>query len=340
MQVIKLNEFNNTKLVLDDIELVMSDYKKNSLNTYTNYMSHYKEFFNIVFGKGIEWISKNDIENLTYKSILKYRDELSNKNNNKTINIKTSSISSLISELIKLGYNIDKSIVDVKPLPIENNSYGSLTEDEMNDLFDYCIKLPSNQKPLVKRLFFETAYITAIRVGALLKMTWDDIHVRDVSGNTLYIIEVKDKGKITQTPIPERLYNDLKLIKNNKDNRVFLMTRKTLSNTLNNFCKKYNIDESRNIVLHSIKKASIDKVYNETKDVNITARHGHHNSLEMVYKVYQGKNEGLLERPSINLFDIKDELNYNEFSKEELIMAINKLSISSKNELNNILKGG
>ena len=87
------------------------------------------------------------------------------------------------------------------------------------------------------------------------------------------------------------------------DERIFPITRKTLSKCLKDFCEHDGIKEDRNIVLHSLKKASIDKVYKEAGDINITARHGHHKGIDMVYKHYQGKNEGFANSPSLTVFD-------------------------------------
>ena len=106
--------------------------------------------------------------------------------------------------------------------------------------------------------------------------------------------------------------------------KVFPVTRKTLSKCLKEFCEVDGIDIDRNIVLHSLKKASIDKVYKETGDINVTARHGHHKGVEMVYKHYQGKNDNLANSPSLNLFNgTKRDLGELEsLTKEELLRVI------------------
>lgn len=324
----------------ESIELIMLSYRERSENTYKTYMSNYREFFEIVLNKEISFVSWEDLLSIRYEDILRYRKALQDKGNiNKTINLKVASLSTLYEELHKINREVDLVVVSPASLPedeSEGNTYGSLKEQEVESLIDYCYNLPKRQKPKQRAMFFKLAYVTAIRQGALLSMQWDDITpiLEDKKAKGM-LITVKDKGKTIQTPITLELYNELLEVKqedNINDGRVFPTTRKTLSKTLKDFCEDDGIDhEKRNIVLHSLKKASIDKVYLETGDITKTARHGHHSGIEMVYKTYEGKNSKLLEQPSFTVFDksnIKQlEKDLQKYDKGDIIEAIVKLGI-------------
>ena len=342
----------NTNDLYDSIQLILRDLRERSENTSKNYESNYNEFFQIILNKDMQFVTWEEFLSITYKDVLQYREVLKQTNINKTINTKIASLTTLYKELYKINRQVDIVTVDLKRLPEdedEDNSYGSLTHNEVQNLLSYCLSLPDKQKPLIKKLFFETAYITAIRQGALLKLKWKNIEKEiGKNGEEIYVIKVKDKGTIDVTPISNEFYNKLlelqKIMysdgyKNDPEDRVFNITKKTLAKTLKDYCKKYNIDKDRNIVLHSLKKASIDKVYHETRDINVTARHGHHKTVEMVYKHYEGKNKGLTDRPSYSIFNNNINIqDFDNYSKSEIINAISKCGNSIVNEVLNNLK--
>lgn len=335
------------KSLYNMIRLILDGLRERSENTASSYEGYYREFFKITLGKEMEDVTWEDLISITYEKVLGYCEKLKKNNINKTINIKVASLKTLYRELYKADRRVDILAVEVNKLPEDEDesiTYGSLTEEEIHALFDYCLNLPHREKPLIKKLFFETAYITAIRVGALLNLKWENIkRVKDKDGLEMWVIKVKDKGSVTTTPITDEFYEKLCELKSivhsdglrdKPTDRVFNVTKKTLAKTLKDFCEAYGIDESRNIVLHSLKKASIDKVYYETRDINKTARHGHHKGVEMVYKHYQGKNEKLSNRPSYALFGEEQDLSkLEEATKEQLIEAIRKCGKSIINEV-------
>ena len=334
------------------IDLVLSEIRDRSVNTARSYEGYYREFFRITLNKEMEFVTWADLLSINYGVVLEYREQLKKTNINKTINIKTAALSTLYKELYKEDRRVDMVSVDLNKLPEDEDdsvSYGSLTEDEVGALLDYCLALPERQKPLIKKLFFETAFITAIRQGALLNLTWSNIKkVKDSCGAEIWVIRIKDKGKTDNTPITDEFkakLDELKTIvhsdglRNKSTDRVFNVTIKTLAKTLSDFCIEHGISESRNIVIHSLKKASIDKVYHETRDINKTARHGHHTGVEMVYKNYQGKNEALKDRPSLLVFGDRNDVSLLEsYSKEQLIEAIGGCGQSIVNEILSKLK--
>lgn len=335
--------------VYEMIELILSDLAENSKNTERNYRSNYREFFRMVTEKEMEFATWEEVLKITYSDVMRYRNELKKINVNKTINTKVASLITLYRHLRRENNKIDLGVVDLAKLPEreeDSKQYGSLTEDEVESLLEHCRALPPRQKPLEKELFFKLAFVTAIRVQALLNLTWGDIrYLKDTNGERVRVIEVRDKGKLDKTPITDELYEELLQLKENdmfeqlsleekKDDKVVKISDKALRRTLNNFCEEQGIDEERNIVLHSLKKASLDKVYGATNNINVTARHGHHSGVEMVYRHYEGKNESLSDRPSFSMFDGKlDTTRLEDLSKEELLKAIGECSEFTVNEI-------
>lgn len=333
LKIDKYREIKNKNIFIDSsLEIVLSDIKARSVNTFNTYSSAIEEFMKNVYKKSYKEVKWDDLEKLSYGDLLSFRNELIKKgNSNRTINIKIASITSILKELYKFNSVVPIEVLQLKRLPeyTEENKYGSLTELEVNNLIEYCYSLDHRRKPVEKALFFKVAYVTAIRQGALLKMKWSDIFEHKDGDNSYMVINVKDKGKTHKKAITKELYDELLTIKT-KDPRVFPTTRKTLSKVLHEYCKEVGIDyEKRNIVLHSLKKSSVDKVYKETGDITKTARHANHSNIELVYQTYQGRNTKLEDSPSLTLFteDKKDKKEILEkYSKEQLIQAIMKQS--------------
>lgn len=346
---INVNQEDNKTEVYEMIGLILSDLATASENTAKNYKSNWKEFFKLVVGKEMKFVTWKELMDIKYSDVMRYRNELKEFNGSKTINIKIASLTTLFRHLKRENNELNIGVVDLAKLPEyeeDTKQYGSLTEDEVDSLLAYCRELPARQKPLEKEMFFKTAFITAIRVQALLNMKWKDIrYLKDTNGENVRVIHLRDKGKEGKTPITEEFYEELLQLQNSKEyqemnmedrkeSKIIKVTDKTLRKTLKEFCERSGIEEDRNIVLHSLKKASLDKVYGATKNINLTARHGHHSGVEMVYRHYEGKNESFSDRPSFSMFDGKlDDSRLEDLSKEELLEAIGRCSEATVNEI-------
>lgn len=327
---------------------VLDEVGMKSYNTRKSYYHFFNQLVSHMFNKTNETITWEELESITYADMLNYRKHLVETNSSVSINSKIAGIKVIMKEMNKQSKKIDTDAFDLRKMPTheDSNTYGSFTEEEMNNLFSYSMSLPLRQKNAIKTAFFKTAYVTAIRVGALLSLKMNQVSiVNENKPNQYALIETRDKGKSVKTSIPMTLYNEiLKARRINRvkphEERVFPITEKTARRTLSEYCEQYDIDQKgRNLVLHSIKKASIDKVFNETGDINLTARHGKHNSLDMVYEVYQGKNDQPDEQASLNIFDDRpiDTNDLEQLSKEELLELISKSGGSTVNKLKKLL---
>ena len=159
------------------------------------------------------------------KSLYRTDDKRKRVYTNSTINNRLASISSVFSEMSRMtNGRVKRENVAIRKLPEydkDERAWGSLTEEEVQGLLDYCINLPVRQKPYTKMVFFETAFVTAIRVGALLKLRWRNITQKEINGKFVWTIAVTDKGKKDITPIPDELYDKIRKLKylEHKDER-------------------------------------------------------------------------------------------------------------------------
>jgi integrase len=325
----------NTGSIYQAIEQLFTELKDNKQeNTAINYKSHYKEFFMFCCGKNLEQVTWNDLQNITYAKIINFRDYLFHQKQVKrpTVNAKIASIKTLYKHLYKYNKKIDLDVAnDVTPLKElqsekKKSSYGSLTNEEYQALLDYCMTEKYN--PLDKKLFFETAITTGNRRSCLLNLKWEDIkQQKDNSGKFFWVIYVYDKGKEVEKPITDEFYNKLCSLKGESaqsTDKIFNICDKIIAKTLRDFCKSADINvKERNIVLHSLKKTSLDMVWEATRDINQTALQGSHKSIQTPYANYLNQNKNYSENPSYYVFTDENRADLmKNASKEEIVKAI------------------
>lgn len=331
---------------IEGVELFLEEMAIKSESTAKNYSYFIKDFFEYILQKDFRTITWNDMFSITYAKVLKYRNYLiAEGNSSRTINTKIASLKSLYRELRKIDRRVDTVVVDVKNLPIdesEDSSYGALTKEEVDKLYEFA--LSERSLGFSKRMFFEVAITIAVRKSAILNIRWKDIKQVEEEGDFIWTIYTLDKGnKYDANPISDRLYSELIKLREEKDSDddlVFKFNEKTLRRSLERFCKQNNIGEDRKITIHSLKKTSMDIVYEMTNgDVLATARHGHHEGVEMLYKHYQGKNKNLKNKPSYNFDNKVDILELEDYTKEELLKAIEQCGSGTMVAILKKLKG-
>lgn len=330
----------------ETFRMILDDFSANSEKTARAYRNVIRDFLDTTIGKTMDNVTWEEFLAIDYDKVLAFKNDLINRrdihgervNSNKTINYKLTVLGGIYKELNKVNPSVDISVAEVrklKKLETNDEGWGSLTESEVNNLIDWCYHGEGiMQKHLIKARYFETAYITALRVNCLLNLKWGNIKLKeDKNGNSVRVIVAEDKGKIVHVAISDSFYErlcELKKIeypnghRNQKTDKIFQISDKALSRTLKKFCELAGIGEDRKIVLHSLKKSSIDKVYQETKDINVTARHAQHSTTDLIYKVYQGKNSDYSDMPSVRLFDATegDIDALRDMSKDELLELI------------------
>ncbi len=319
----------------ESIELFLESNADRSKDTEKNYRSWISQFFMFTRNKSLNEVTWNDIQSIQYRDSLMFRKHLINDINNssRTANTKMAGIKSLFEFITKVNKDIkiDTDVVDLKPLAEnKNNGWGSLTEDEWKALLEYCSN--EKRKPVEKRTYFEMVIITAARTSALLDMTFNDIKERTdhQTGTIVKVIEMEDKGKFIQKPISDETYEklmSLKTLTTKDSDKIINVSSKTLAKTLSDFCEWYGIDaKGRRIVLHSLKKASLDLTFKNTGgNLLKTAKQANHSGINLIYDTYVGKNSSLTEAPSYSMLNKDENLEALEgLSKEELLALIKK----------------
>ena len=324
--------------------------EENSYNTKDNYKRSIDEFLDITLGKSIPDVTWEDLESLEFSDILQYKDrlvKLGMKNN--TIKAKFSSVRALFKGyLCTQNQNININIFQLelpkeKESEIRKRSSGALTHEEVMGLISFA--KDREYKGKTQALLFKTLYVTAMRHRAILHLTKEDLYRRkDITGKEVYTIEVYTKGKDIVKPISDDLYNELINNVEYGTNRVFNISEDTIKKTFSEFKDCYHIKDSRNIVIHSIKKASLDRVITLTGDMYKGAEQGDHKSIDTTRKYYVGKNKSLTEQTSYTLFnDLNREYNITDLedvSKEDLLDIIQKAGNETLIKLIRIKEGG
>jgi len=306
------------------INSFLNQKQKKSKNTSKNYRLWIEEFFQAILGKSDFSMTWHEIENINYQDMCSFQDYLLAKgNSNNTVNQKIAGISSLWGEFKKHNININSAITKINPLLIKECNWGSLTEKEINDLLSYCEE--RSFKPFIQKIFFKTCFITGIRSNVILLMKKENIqHKIDKKTNKMiWCLCVKDKGKYITKAIPDSLYHELVQCMTPDTTRILNVCDKILRQTLKDYCKKQGIQNDRKIVLHSLKKTSMDYVWDMTKDIVKTAKQGQHTGVEMAYRNYLGQNSSLTEQASYDLFDKTFDISQLEhLTKKQLLTLI------------------
>lgn len=304
-------EYDNVSLIKTNsvhssIHTFLNQKRKKSENTYKNYKNWITEVLNIIFDKNISTLTWDDIKSVNYDQFCQVQEILETKNGNNTVNQKMACVASLWRSFKRYINDLNIEVVKVPQLTIIVNPHGSLSEGEIKQLLEFCKS--RDYKPNIQEIFFKTCFITGIRSNNLMNLTIDKVQqITDTITNKLvWCICVKDKGKDITKAIPDSLYDEFLYCISNEPQltkKIFNICDKKLRTTLNDFCIINNIGDDRKICLHSLKKASMDYVWNTTKDIVKTAKQGQHTGFETTYRTYLGTNSSLTEQPSYDLFD-------------------------------------
>jgi len=319
--------------IMESINLHLDTYDSNK--TKQRYLSVYREMFMHICGKQLELLTVEDVCSITFKKVKVYRSYLKKKYNQiKTVNEDISICKKLWGAFIEDDEDeVIKNnpfVLDKLKIKDKDNHYGSLTEEELDGLYKFC--LAQKSKPSTKKLYFEFLATVTCRKSVTQELKFDDIKrtLNRKTGTYYWVIkDVYDKTEFVDTAISDEFYNRLMDNFNSYDwvdqkkGYIFNLSDSTLNNVLIDYCKFADIDkEGRNIVQHSIKSTGLDRIQEVFEDINITARAGGHKSIQTTYDNYIGKNVDYSQQPSILL-----SKNYNidmlkGLSQEELVNII------------------
>ena len=198
--VVGINNENASVKILNYLE----EKKRKAKNTYDAYLRYYSEFFMFACNKQINEINWDDIFNVTFNKVDKYKDYLLNSGVKPYyVNQQLFACRSLWKKLYHFKRNeIDMRVWDFEEEDYEKNNYAALNEKEMELLFQFCDNVKDkNGKPaknlLTRRRFFEFLYYVGCRKEVAIELKWNDIQQKydSKSGLDVWVIRFKDKGK-------------------------------------------------------------------------------------------------------------------------------------------------
>jgi integrase len=306
-----------------------------SENTALNYRIDINQFTQFFYGKNLEYILEDELEQIEADDIITYRNFLRSKYANATVNRRINSMKSLFGYLEAGNPLIRKAIFNVAKSLMENpKSWGTLTWEETKEMAQLAYKLPYGHE---FSILIEVAVKTCIRLSALLNLKWEQVYDKDQKGEKIKVIETIDKGQPHLKPISEKVWERLETLKGNE--KVFANFHPhKVGNHLDQLCEWMKIDDNRNIAFHSFKKAGIAYVFDLTNDIMLAQQQANHKSSSTTMRSYLEFKKDLREIPSYTMGEEISLDNLESLDKEQLLHAINQMKSSSKLELLRILK--
>ena len=282
-----------------------------SKSTRGRYTRDYGRMFQYMCGKQFGQLTYEDIKQINKDKVKAYRQFLKQQYKETTINQMILAIKTLWDHFISENIT-DKNPFDFSKkerLQEHENCYGSLTLDEMKNLFNFCLE--RTYKPRSQQLYFEFLFVVTCRKHVAQTLTWNKIKRRlDVETKQMvwvidFVEDNADKGTDSRKSITDEFYNRLKENYESEgctNNKVFCgIYNGTYDDTLKAFCERYNIPPERKIKQHSIKSSGLEFIQDILGDPNITAQAAEHKHIQTTYRRYLNKNKRFTKQPSFML---------------------------------------
>lgn len=336
--VVQIKDLMTTQLAINTIKEFAEEAGLNSISTQQAYYNDALQFVKIIFKK--ESITTEVLAaSITRFNIVEYRRYLMNVMGlqGSTIKRKLSSLRELSTYLYSLGYNVDLNIFkSLQKIKANTNSYEVLSLEEASMIIEW-IRDNEKHDAISKYHYCQLALDTAIRAEAINKLTKGSFIVKADE----VIIKGVDKGNKTfKKSISHEFYNelfkDLNFDTLSVDEKIFNHSAKNRSDMINR-AKKALGWGNRNITFHSFKKGAVTHAYNTNKDIQLARKVGGHSSINTT-QTYLADSEELFQgaissRKAIN----SEKINFNDFTKEELVAALintnESVQIAIKKEL-------
>lgn len=315
-------------------------------NTVTRYRKAIERFISKQYdGIPLQHVQESHFNDLTYTDMYRYRNYLRRKGYAaSTVNNEMTALFNLLKELNKIQredgsypYSLNVDQLRTKTLRVrEVNSSGDITWEEVDDWISYIQESDMANKNN-KWIFLHIARITALRKEALANLIYRDIRK---SGDT-WQIKSTLKGKTTTVSIKNEdadLLFSLWKNRDDKNEKVFKLSTKTMERTFNEIKNVFNIPEERNVTIHSLKGLSIYESYLASgKNILVAQKHGNHSSLETTYGYVKSREDNSIQ-PSLYMGKTFNDDCIEGITDDQWKSIFNKLSRSAKYEIINTAK--
>jgi integrase len=300
----------------------LSSHYRNSPRTAEEYDARVREFFKLILGKNIEYVTLEDIQSIKNKDVqTKFVDELIKRGNStSTIRTKLNSVKSFYDDLLKNELQVNPMALKVK-MKVNVKHHESLTIDEYFELLEF---LKTEDDGLEKYLLTKTLFHTGNRKTATINMTWNNIvRKRDVViGENVWVIQVMDKGqKPVEKPISDEFYEELQQLNNGQEKVFPVLSRQGAYKRYERSLKKYGKMIGKDISIHTLKATAITIAYQMTKDINLCKQLGSHSSIATT-EIYIKDEKSYVNQLSYVMSKKLDESILDKMSHEELLKFI------------------
>lgn len=309
--------------VYSNIRTWLNNKKTRSHATAINYEKDIKMFFSILRNKNIEDLSETDLkidvtELMQYQNILKQ----SGKYKNNSINRYVESVKSLYKFFNIKGYDIDNRIfAGIERLPEDTENIGFMSSDEAKLIAQ--LALDELDNGLEVNVFILLSASTSIRKTAVQNLKLSDFkkHPTEEDGYMINSPNLFDKGKMVKKTVHRILYDRIVELHRGKnpDDKIFTISASTLERVFKRLCNMAGFDPTRNLSLHSLKKAGIQHVNELTNGdpFAVAAQGSHKNPVTSYNHYYQKENLA-----GMSMFEEIDDNVFEDLSKEEMVKLL------------------
>lgn len=302
------------------IEDFLSEKGKRSADTETAYRGDITLFLEVVYGKGINTITAEELELLDYDTFKQFLDSFYNKKSNNAINRYASSIKSMYRELnIRKVITTDLKLFDlINALPSNANSYESIP---MEVALQY-IEAVRFEKHKVeeKQMVIKMAIELGLRESELRNLEWSQFKP---DGDRVFVYGIGKGNKKYTEVISREFYNELLEIKVEGQSKLFTLTKKNIIDMMTRL-KKYLGHEDRNYVFHSFKKTAVTNTYKFTGSMTDAQDKGKHTYLTTTQLYLEDE-----ETKMTGYFSLEGKLDHERYKKvshEELLQALQSVN--------------
>lgn len=337
--ILNINKYNNdghTFNMEKYFKMFLDQKGTNVAKTASEYGRDVMEYFEMIYGKSVFFITGEEIANMDIDEVLKYQKMLVKKKLvNKTVNKKITAIKEFmkyLSSLRELRYlDIRTEYFDNIIRKSENtqDEYDAFTESEVFEMVKL-IRESGQNNANMKANLIQFCMDTGMRIGAVLNLNWSNFEEKD----EYVVIKGVDKGNKDYRPkIRKGLYKMMLEDKVDGQDKVFTFSKMTVNRLINNAITMLGLeDDHRKLVFHSIRKAAGTHVYKKTGDLRITQRFLSHSKIETTMKYIRDEEVEVFGAFS-DAEDVKENL-IDEVDMETLKRAIKSMPKSEQFRLN------
>lgn len=339
--VVKINDLIKQEMAAAVLEEFINEAGINSDNTKNAYKSDVVQYIEEIINS-VNYVTVETFANsINRNNIMRYRNILLNDKqlSASTINRKITSLSEFSKFLYNSGYEIDlKVFASLKKIKGTDNSYEVILPSEATAIAEY-LRDNEKHKGLDKYYYCLLAIDTGVRAEALNSLTKTSFVIKD---DKSVVVKGVDKGKKTfaktiDLGFYKLMSEDLNFDKLSNEDKIFNFSSKLRSTMMTRAKQALGMD-NRNITFHSFKKCAVTFAFDTTKDILVAQKVGSHSSITTTERYLKGAEDDFIGAVSSEFsLNIKD-IEFDNYSKEELIQAIMNTSENTKYLLKKELK--